>query len=449
MAISVNDINGLINFDEGLVSPEVFHDRDLYELESRRLFMRAWLFVAHESMIPKRGDFVSTYMGQNPVLVTRQRDGGISVMLNACRHRGMKVCRADAGNTRAFTCTFHGWAYDLDGSLASVPMVSEGYHNELNRDEFGLVRVAKVQTYKGLIFATFDADAPELLDYLGEAAWYLDALVDRREGGIEVLGGVHKIMHTGNWKMGAEQFAGDNYHAFLTHTSAMMSWRDMENDSAPGGLRPGFQFTSRGGHGLAGWRAHGPDDAPGIPSSDFDTVARYYRDTAAEVRDRLGSERVDGPSMSAATIFPNFSYLSRVFAQSSIGVWHPKSPGTFEYWRYAVVDRAAPPEVKAAVMRNMHVWPLGVADADDGENWSEISANMESPAVRDTMLNYQMGRGHTTDAHPQFPGTITESYIAEESHRSFYRRWQEFMAADSYPHLPTTTAADQTSEVTA
>lgn len=433
MSWAERDIETLIRPDEGLVSPEIFHDRELFDIESRQLFMRTWLFVGHESQLVKRGDFLSTYMGLNPVLAVRQSDGGVKVMLNACRHRGMKVCRADGGNTRAFTCTFHGWSYGLDGELRNVPMQQAAYGEQLDRGRFGLVQVPRVETYKGLIFANFDDTAPSLLDYLGDMAWYLDALVDRREGGIEVLGGVHKILHRGNWKMGAEQFTGDNYHAFLTHVSAAMSWRDKDAEADANPLKPGLQFTSRGGHGLAGWRKNGMDDAPYVPSRDYELVAQYYRDTAAEVRNRLGAERVDGPSMGAGNVFPNFSFLTRVFCHNSIGVWHPVTPDTFQYWRYCVVDKAAPPEVKRAMMNNMHVWPLGVADSDDGENWSEISANLAGPAVRDTALNYQMGIGRARDDHPQFPGTITESYVAEQAHRNFYRRWQEFMTSDKYP----------------
>jgi 3-phenylpropionate/trans-cinnamate dioxygenase subunit alpha len=426
-------IETLVRAEEGLVSPEIFHDREIFDLEARRLFMRTWLFVGHESMIPKRGDFVATHMGLNPVLLVRQRDGGVKVVLNSCRHRGMKVCRADAGNSKAFTCTFHGWSYGLDGALVNVPLEKDAYGGVLDRSRFGLVEVPRVETYKGLVFANFEPDAPSLVEYLGDMAWYLDSLLDRREGGTEVLGGVHKIQHVGNWKMGAEQFAGDNYHAFLTHVSAMMSVAEDSGSVAFSSLLPGYQFTSPAGHGVVGWRAGGMDAAPELPSNDFRIVRDYYRRTEQEVADRIGTERVHGPSLGAANVFPNFSYLQRVFNQSSIGVWHPREPGLFEYWRYCIVDKAAPPEVKSAMLRNMHVWPLGVADADDGENWSEITHNLDAPAVRDQLLNYQMGMGTAVHDHATFPGTITEKYVAEESQRNFYRRWQEFMTSDAYP----------------
>ncbi|MBU1802387.1 MAG: Rieske 2Fe-2S domain-containing protein [Actinobacteria bacterium] len=449
MSIPLN-IDELVDAEAGLVSPEVFHDQDLFAIEARKVFMRAWLFVGHDSMIPKPGDFIATHLGLNPVLLVRQRAGGVQVFLNACRHRGMKVCRADAGNARAFTCVFHGWSYGLDGQLSTVPLLDEAYGGKLDKSQFGLVAVPRVEHYKGLIFASFDPDAPPLLEYLGDMAWYLDAVIDRREGGIEVLGGVHKIQHMGNWKMGAEQFAGDQYHTGSTHVSARMSWREDElslrgadPDAAIAEVfKPGYQFSTPAGHAVAGWRGDF-EDVPGIPSRDFSLMQNYYEDTAQEVADRLGAERVNGPSLSAGLVFPNFAFLTRVFGQNSFGLFHPRTPNTFEYWRYCVVDKAAPAEVKAAMLRNMHVWPLGVADADDGENWSEIGNNLHAPAVRDTPLNYQMGAGDAIENHPVYPGAVTERFVAEEAQRNFFRRWQDFMSSEQYPSVRPHTATHQ------
>jgi 3-phenylpropionate/cinnamic acid dioxygenase small subunit len=74
-----------------------------------------------------------------------------------------------------------------------------------------------------LLFATFDPNAPPLGEYLGEAAWYLDVFFDRREGGIEVVGGMHKWIIPCNWKFPAENFSGDSYHVPWSHLSAIRS----------------------------------------------------------------------------------------------------------------------------------------------------------------------------------------------------------------------------------
>ena len=114
-------------------------------------------------------------MGEDPVLVVRDNDGHVRAFLNVCRHRGNRLCRADAGNAASFTCAYHGWTYRNDGRLVGVPYFKEAYHGELDRERWGLVPVAQLDNYKGLWFATFDPQAPPLRDYLGEMA-----LVSRR-----------------------------------------------------------------------------------------------------------------------------------------------------------------------------------------------------------------------------------------------------------------------------
>jgi len=163
----VTDVRSLVDVDKGLISRRIFIEREIYEQELEQIFARCWLFLCHESQIPQPGEFFSTYMGEDPVLVVRDTQGQVHAFLNVCRHRGNRLCRADRGNASTFTCAYHGWTYSNDGALVGVPYLKEAYDGALDREQWGLMPVAQLDNYKGLLFATFDPEAPPLREYLG------------------------------------------------------------------------------------------------------------------------------------------------------------------------------------------------------------------------------------------------------------------------------------------
>ena len=165
--IDVREIDALVDAQNGRISPYIYTDPDLYELELERVFGRTWLFLCHESQIPKAGDFFNTYMGEDPIIVARQKDGSIKAFLNQCRHRSMRVSFADCGNTRAFTCPYHGWSYGVDGSLKDIPLEDRAFPQGACKEKWGLVEVNRVESYKGLIFACWDETTPDLIEYMG------------------------------------------------------------------------------------------------------------------------------------------------------------------------------------------------------------------------------------------------------------------------------------------
>ncbi|MCU1361253.1 MAG: aromatic ring-hydroxylating dioxygenase subunit alpha, partial [Ilumatobacteraceae bacterium] len=195
----------LIDLERREVSLRLFSDPEVYEIEQRELFGRAWNIVAHETEIPDVGDYVLRHIAEDPVIVTRDRDGQINVMLNVCTHRGMQVCRSEAGNAQNFKCPYHGWVFGTEGNLLGAPFEREMYGADLDKPNLGL-RKAQVDTYGGLVYANWDASAPPLDDFLGEYRYYMDQIFRRLPAGLEAVGAPQRFRVQSNWKAPSEQF---------------------------------------------------------------------------------------------------------------------------------------------------------------------------------------------------------------------------------------------------
>src|SRR4051794_15720336 len=141
--------------------------------------------------------------------VTRDDKMKIHVLLNMCRHRGNRVTRADDGNAKRFMCTYHGWTFENDGRLTHIPGEQEAYYGAIDKESMALVE-AKVDTYAGIIFATWDHDAPSLEAWLGDARWYMDTIFNRNDAGM-IAFGPQKWIENCNWKTPVDN-CSDNYH---------------------------------------------------------------------------------------------------------------------------------------------------------------------------------------------------------------------------------------------
>ena len=306
-----------------------------------------------------------------------------------------------------------------------VPYFREAYYGALEREHWGLVPVAQLDSYKGLLFATFDPTAPPLLDYLGETAWYLDTFFDRREGGIEVIGGLHKWLIPCNWKFPAENFGGDRYHVQWSHLSAIKTGFSSGVSIKP--TSAGSLVSPGNGHCLI---CFGPQDVPEPPIPELLT---YEEEIRPEVEKRLGS-RIHLTNPVVGTVFPNFSFLratSRTFR-----VWHPRGPDKTEVWSWVYVDKAAPLEVKEALrlagIRGFS--PAGTFEQDDMDNWQECTRTCRGVVSRRYALNTQMGLGHE-QFNEALQAWTSDFRMSESNHRQFYRRWVQLMTTASWAEL--------------
>jgi phenylpropionate dioxygenase-like ring-hydroxylating dioxygenase large terminal subunit len=388
------------------VNRRIFSDDGIYHLEMERIFGRCWLFLGHESMIPKPGDYFTNYMGEDPVIVCRDSRAEVRVFLNTCRHRGATVCLYDRGNAITFTCSYHGWSYNVDGQLVGVPFADDAYFGTLEKEKWGLHEVPQVTVYGGLIFGCWDAAAPPLTDYLGDLRWYLDNILLAEE--LEVIPQIARNRIATNWKFPCDNFAGDHYHNVYTHASARvlgLYGRTFQDRQTPTGR---FE-VALGPHGLGGL------ETGGARLSDRDLeharslgpdVLEWVQERYARMQERLADAPAKPIGFSRGNVFPNLSFSGgggfSPFGGRSFILWHPKGPGKTEAWHWCSVERAAPRVVKemAAIsqVRTGMVGP-GFFGQDDSANFERVTERMGSYAAQVALVASGMGQSWELDGN--------------------------------------------------
>ena len=420
MLLNAGDLRNLVDTDRGIINRKIFVDQEIYEGELEKIFARCWLYLCHESQLPSNGDYISTYMGEDPILVWRAPAGRIRAYLNSCRHRGMRICRADGGNAKSFACTYHGWVYDSAGKLIGVPRYETGYMGELEKSEWGLLDVPKLEVHLGMVWANWDAKAASLQSYLSGMGTCLDMVVDRMDGGLECIGGVQKWTIDANWKFAADNFVGDMYHVPVTHRST----------NAIGLRKPwgdeGYQISAGNGHGVGGEFGGLAEGSEAVTA--YTPFVKAMRQRLAEAKGDVVNKIVP---LGHGTVFPNFSFLDTLRFRT-FRVWHPRGPNKMEIYAWCMVDKALPEQLKAEV-RQQYVFsfgPSGIFEQEDGENWSQCTASTRGFIGRHLDFNYQMGLNHerpVSDAlEADLPGNMGGIW-SEINQRGFYKRWCDLM----------------------
>jgi len=224
------------------VHRRVYVDPDVYELEMDRIFGQSWIYVGHESQVPNQGDYFTTQVGRQPVVMTRHSDGQIHVLENRCPHKGTLVCPEQSGHAKRMVCMYHGWSFDTDGALASVPVRSgyDGTAFDPNDRTNGMKRLPRVENYRGFVFASLAPDGPDLKTWAGEGMRGFDNVVDRApDGQIEVIGKCYRTVQNSNWKIFIDNMSDGMHTSFVHHQSAHAAKRTLEKFKIehPGGLQ--------------------------------------------------------------------------------------------------------------------------------------------------------------------------------------------------------------------
>lgn len=383
----------------GMIPATIYSDPELFELEKRRLFGRAWMFLAHESEIPDPGDYVVRRIVDDSFIVCRDETGTIRVLFNMCLHRGMQVCRSELGNTSHFRCPYHAWTYKNSGELTGVPFHGDAYGGEagLARKSVGLLPAPRVDVCEGLIFASLDEHVADLEDYIGDFRFFLRVYLGQSEAGAEVRGPQRFVVKS-NWKIGAENFSGDSYHTPHTHASVV----DIDLFGAP--------KANKRKEGASYFAGAGGGTTYKLPDAGFhDNLAHVgYPDAMIDAMERAwspGHRALVGDARfmcSAASLLPNLSFVHNwpqvnadglVVPFVSIRLWQPISATETEVCSWFAVDRGAPEWFKAASYKAylMCFGSSGMFEQDDVENWTSITTMAGGQMAERLNLHSRMG----------------------------------------------------------
>jgi phenylpropionate dioxygenase-like ring-hydroxylating dioxygenase large terminal subunit len=423
------DLQELVSEGKAHISRRVYVDPEIFELEQERLFRKTWMFLAHESELPGKGDYVTRNLAGEPVVVVRGDDGVVRAFLNSCRHRGMRLCRADNGHMSTIRCPYHGWTYSKTGKLLSVfaPDLYDAAH--LRKEALGLISVARLESYKGLVFGSWNEQVPKLEDYLGNMRFYLDLFVGRTDGGTEVVGIPQVWEVSTNWKFPTDNFTGDNFHLYSTHGSAVEL-----------GLLPPDPMSLSFGHLIRAEGGHVLHVVPGPPDPAFEYFG-LPRELIPNLQRNLSAAQLALArryAFSVGTVFPNLSFM-QVLIQGdresppspflSFRFWEPIGPTKTRVWSYLFIDKEASPEYRQASYETYvrTFGPSGIYEQDDLENWEECTrVNMGKVAQR-YGLHHGMGAHLDPDKSFPGPGDAWAGSYGERTQLAFYGEWQRWL----------------------
>ena len=422
-----------------LVRPDRVH-RDFYvspavfELEMARIFARAWLFVGHASQIPAPGDFITTRICRQPVIMSRDDDGKIHLLFNRCTHRGAQICTQSKGSTQRFECPYHGWAFRTDGSHAGAPYPKRYAKEFLDGGGLDLARVPRMAVYRGFVFGCLSAEGPALEDFLGPMRSHIDDMVDRApDGEVEASAGVFRYRFAANWKIQIEN-QNDLYHPMFTHASTTAEdGTQFRRQGASQDEAGSVKLLSSGAALNEAWEdlpvggcRYGHTYSGRFPMDKANSGPVFERYAAAleAGRGRKRAGEVINLARHNSIFYPQFSiqYLTQ-----HIRVMNPISVDCTENTIIPLKLKGAPEEMWRAALRsnnNSHS-PAGMVMSDDMEVWTRCQNGLATQG--EDWVVFARGLGEeATDNQGNYEGRGTTETCARHQHLA----WLDYMCRE-------------------
>jgi benzoate/toluate 1,2-dioxygenase alpha subunit len=414
------------------VDRAVYNDPDILDAEYRSIFERGWVFICHDDHVRRPGDFFATHIGRQPVFVVRRPDGGLGCYLNACGHRGATLVTARTGNMTEFTCPYHGFCFDPAGRCTAVTARRTGWTDEhFKMSDFDLTPIARLDSYRGLVFGSLSADVPDLREHLGAATALIDIFVAPAPQQLEIVAGFSIYQTRCNWKIMHEN-GPDAYHAPVVHNNfaQAVNYREKRQTRSDVTKTDTGRLTGRiesasydlgNGH-TAFWHKRRDPEAFPIYAQKAELERRY---TAGQLEWIVGRGR-------HMTIFPNL--LLNDLASTHLRTYRPLAVDRMETMIWCIAPVGEPPEMRAARLRKFEDFflPSGMATPDDVA--VAESAHKASFAFHSSWTNMGRGIGFAVtgpDAAARelgmTPQVSTDSWDHEISMQGVYRRWLEML----------------------
>ncbi|HEV2981716.1 MAG TPA: aromatic ring-hydroxylating dioxygenase subunit alpha [Solirubrobacteraceae bacterium] len=401
------------------VHGSLYTDPAVYESELERIWYRTWVYVGHVSEVPEPNDYVLKSIGPQPVIMSRDKQGQIHLLLNRCAHRANLVCDAERGNSSAFRCPYHGWTYSNAGKLLGYPF-SSGYAGTELKQHLGLARVPRVDDVHGFVFASFAQEGPTLREHLGEALEVFDRLVRLSpEGEVELTAGWLKHQVKSNWKMLLENET-DGYHPQFVHASifavadsgigdlygersAAVS-RDLGGGHTENDLRPEFRRRAQ----PLGW---------------FGTTAERLPDYVERMRSVHGdaAEQILIDGSPHVMVFPNL-----FIAEIQLFVIQPVAVDETVQHVTAIQLKGAPDINRRMLQQTIgSVGPAGFLLADDSEMYERNQRGVGALAPEWLLLRRGMHRERCDEN-----GLVVGDATDEVPQRAIWRHYRSLMQGE-------------------
>ncbi|MBM3486835.1 MAG: Rieske 2Fe-2S domain-containing protein [Alphaproteobacteria bacterium] len=417
------------------VDRSVYTDPAIFETEMAKIFEGNWVYLCHESQIAKPGDYFSTEIGREPVFVIRKKDGGIACFLNACSHRGAVLTPFKQGNANVLTCRFHGWAYASDGTCIKTKNEESGWPAEtFDRSCFNLTPVACVESYRGFVYGSLNADIAPLDAFLGASRAWIDLLVEQSTEGLEVVPGSATYTIRGNWKLQAENSV-DGYHVSTVHRVFAATISARESKAEYTGIKktesgritgsvPSAAYDLGNGH-MAIWAQHTTPEVRPIWERKDDLERRL---TPAQVKWILTRGR-------NLYLFPNMMLMDNPSTQ--IRVLKPIAADRAEVTVYCIAPKGESQKARIGRLRKFEDFYLttGMATSDDVAALEDCHDGSHAALSRWNDFNRGMhaiiqGADEDAKALGFTPAACTHNWDHETLFHGFYRHWQALMNRD-------------------